>query len=392
MAHKLLIVKLVSKPIYGLARFIIISAITILTAGCPGKKSSNDDKGSSAAAVDGGNQNNGGYDWGGGGAIKSPPGLVKRTIEVAQTMAGEEKIDRNLFRQFLTWNLTTVSGNQRFDTTILFPNSDTQGMFEDLNRLTDSPALNAISVKRIKLLESGDCPRPKNERIADASVSKHNLDAEVCFSIGNLSVISPSDLTRQVMGLMLHEAVHMAGGNEDLAIKFQESFNVYFGIRFGEMLGEAYLASVVPQLFDVIRDLNQNEEQIRTQMPIPHIYAVYGRAYGILTSIHGLSDSTGMKLRLGLKDGVATDDFLKKVERLRVALGNNFYLSFGIKRRQVFNHAELAAPDLELRRLGKEMFDAWTKLEKASLCDEEGNFIYQPKTWLLEDTCKKPLI
>ena len=390
MAHILLIAYLVSKSLFGLARFILILAITVLTTGCPGKRSSKNGKGSPAAGVDGGSQQNGGYDWGGGGAIKSPPGLVKRTIEVAQATAGEKTISKNLFREFLIWNLTTASGNQRFETTLLFPNSG-NGVIEDAVRLTDSPALAAISLKKITLLASGDCPRPKIERVSDASVSKHSLDAEVCFSVGNLSLISPSDLTRQVTGLMLHEAVHMAGGDEELAIKFQESFNVYFGIRFGEMLGEAYLANVVPQLFDVVADLKANEDQIRTQMPIPHVYAVYGRAYGTLSRIHGLSDASGLKLRLGLKDAKAAEDFFRKAERLKEALGSNFYLSVGGNRSPVYSYVELSGLDVELRRLGKEMFDAWTKLEKASLCDEEGNFLYQPKTWLLEDTCKKPL-
>ncbi len=362
----------------------------LLVTGCPGKKSTHDGSAPASAGVDGGSSQNGGYDWGGGEAIKSPPSLVKRTIEIAQAVAGENKIDKNMFRQFLIWSMTTVADNQRFDTTVLFPNSG-EGLIADLVKLTDSPALSALSSKKIKFLENGDCPRPMTERFADASVSKHNLDAEVCFSVGNLSLISPSDLTRQVMGLLLHEAVHMAGGDEELAIKFQESFNVYFGIRFGEMLGEAYLASVMPQLFDVLSDLDRNQAQIQQQTPIPHIYAVYGRAYGTLTRIHGLSDASGLKLRLGLKDGKAADEFFTKVERLKEALGNSFYLSVGGKRSQVFNYEELAVLDLELRRLGKDMYDAWTKLEKASLCDEDGNFLYFPKTWLLEDTCKKPL-
>lgn len=379
-----------NESITGSVRLFFIFALTFMLTGCPANKGTNGGKNPSSS-IDSGKEQQGGYDWGGGGTIKSPPALVKRTIELAQAFAGEQSINKSVYRQFLTWNVTASADSQRFNTAVLFPNSG-NGLGLDEQLLTDSPALKAISKKKIKLIESGDCPRPAAERIADASVSKHNLDGEVCFSVGNLTGVAPSDLSRQVMGLMLHEAVHLAGGDEELATKFQESFNVYFGIRFGEMLGEAYMASVAPQLHEVLLDLAQNNDQIRQQMPIPHIYAVYGRLYGSLTKLNGVSDLSGIRLRLALRDEKAAVDFVTKIDLLKITLSKNFYLSLGPDRPRIYSYEELASINTELQRLGKDVWASWEKLEKAALCDDTGKFLYIPKTWLLQDVCKAPSI
>jgi len=381
----------VNESLSGSIRLFFIFAATFMLTGCPANKPTNDGKTSTSSAIDPGKEQQGGYDWGGGGVIKSPPALVKRTIELAQAFAGEQSINKSVYRQFITWNLTASSDSQRFNTAILFPNSG-NGLGPNEQLITDSPALEAISNKKIKLLESGDCPRPTNERIADASVSKHSLDGEVCFSVGNLTRVAPSDLSRQVMGLLLHEAVHLAGGDEELATKFQESFNVYFGIRFGEMLGEAYLASIVPQLHEVISDLERNEAQIRQQMPIPHIYAVYGRLYGSLSKLNGISDLQSIRLRLAIRDEKAAVDLVTKIELLKSKVGKNFYLNIGSDRPRVYSYEELATINSELQRLGKDVWASWEKLEKAALCDDSGKFMYIPKTWLLQDVCKSPSI
>lgn len=377
------------KSLLGQIRPFIILAFTVILTGCPANKGTNDPKNLRSSDINNGREQQGGYDWGGGGALKSSPELVKRTIELAQNFAGEHSIGKSIYRQFLTWNLTATADSQRFNTAILFPNSG-DGLLSDGQFLTESPALRAISQKKIKFLESGDCPRSTTERIVDASVSKHNLDGEVCFSVVNLSRIAPSDLSRQVMGLMLHEAVHLAGGDEELATKFQESFNVYFGIRFGEMLGEAYLASIAPQLHEVLLDFSQNGDQIRQQMPIPHIYGVYGRAYGALVKLNGVYDLSGIRLRLGLRDERVAEEFVSKIESLKDTLGKNFYLSVGQSRAQVLSYAELASVNTELEKLGKVVWASWSKLEQGSLCDDKGNFWYPPKTWVVQDVCKVP--
>lgn len=109
-------------------------ALTVLLTACPAKKPSNDGKNGASSNIDGGNQQQGGYDWGGGEVIRSSPSLVKRTIELAQTNAGEQAVEKSIFRQFLIWSLTATSGSQRFNTAILFPGSG-DGLKEDVVRL-----------------------------------------------------------------------------------------------------------------------------------------------------------------------------------------------------------------------------------------------------------------
>lgn len=374
----------------GSSRVGILLAFTfaILLTGCPGKKPSNDGKNVNASAIDPGNGQNGGYDWGGGELIKSSPALVKRTIEIAQENAGENSVGNSIYRQFLIWNNTNQSNQKKLDTTILFPNSN-DGLIADTVKLTDSPALSAIAQKKIKLLESGDCPKRKDVPHADASVSKLTLDAEVCFSIGNLSKTSPSDLIRQVTALLLHEAVHMAGGDELAARAFQDAFNVYFAVRFGDTLGEAYLANVGPQLYEAVLDIEKVREQIRLQRPIPVIYATYGRIFGALSRVSGVQDLLALKLRLALKKESAAFNFVQSLSKIQNLIAEKIGFAPNSTQNPVLTYDELNVLNRELQILAKDMWKVWGTVEKASLCDDSGNFLYQPKSWFLEDVCKK---
>lgn len=46
--------------------------------------------------------------------------------------------------------------------------------------------------------------------------------------------LPPSSLLREILSLVLHEAIHMGGGLEPEAIAWQELFSKYFGARFNQ--------------------------------------------------------------------------------------------------------------------------------------------------------------
>lgn len=95
-----------------------------------------------------------------------------------------------------------------------------------------SPGLEALKHNRTVRKESGDCISGRIHN--DASVSELSPNAEICFSIGNLTRIPPSGLLREVLGLVIHEAVHMGGAEESEATEWQTQFTDYFGARFGD--------------------------------------------------------------------------------------------------------------------------------------------------------------
>src|SRR6185312_9633793 len=97
----------------------------------------------------------------------------------------------------------------------------------------------ALKENKLTRLSSGDCLNTATERHKEASVSAFDLNAVICFSIGDLTRIPPSGLLREVLSLALHEATHMGGADENEAIAWQEEFSAYFGSRFGDLSGRS---------------------------------------------------------------------------------------------------------------------------------------------------------
>lgn len=78
----------------------------------------------------------GGYDLGGGDAIHSPPALVIRTIEMVQSLAGEELWEKNVFKHyFITFGRN--GWRRRFKTRPKFPEWRRQS--PDVSRGDDLP-------------------------------------------------------------------------------------------------------------------------------------------------------------------------------------------------------------------------------------------------------------
>lgn len=179
-----------------------------------------------------------GTQHGGGGSFqKSSAEHVQGALDKAIRLAMGNDPQKNIFAQFvLAWGIK----NQDLVTSRLFPalagldlNSDFR-LPENAAKLK-SPALEALAKNKFDRKEVGDCLTTLKGEHKDASVSALSTDADVCFSIGNLTRVPPSSLYQQVFALLIHEASHMSGAEESEALKWQTEFASYFSTRFGDL-------------------------------------------------------------------------------------------------------------------------------------------------------------
>jgi hypothetical protein len=147
---------------------------------------------------------------GGGATIKSSVDQVNAALDRAIKLATEPDPRKNIIVQFWT---DSGRNNQRpyiKNPTSVFPEMaasieagksyrplpapgfPTVGQQpEDLMVLFKGPFLEALKRNKITRLDSGDCLLVGTEH-KDASVSKFEVDADLCFSIGNLQYLPPS--------------------------------------------------------------------------------------------------------------------------------------------------------------------------------------------------------
>lgn len=371
------------------ARHLILIAFLLLAGACTQKSSPSSTAPSSVASSSpngGHTSNNGGYDWGGGGSLKSSPTLVRRTIEMAQGIAGEPDPEQNVFKHFYLYFVVSLAGKHSADFNYLFPNRHAAEV-GDRYISTASPALEAIAKAKIRLLEKGNCPSEHGEKSADASVSKHTLDGEVCFSVGNLTNIATSDLTRQVMGLILHEAVHLAGGNEAQAVAHQQLFDMYFGTRFGEMNPQAYLDEIGRKIDANIKEIGKLSFLVSASTDISLVYARMGLIYGAFESLHGIDDPGALRLRLLLKKSDGVTEFVRRLDALMRFIDNELSLDRNPKFPRNKTYEDLSASVKYLEEKGEGLSLSWKALEREGLCDVSDQRLSTPRTKRLQKIC-----
>lgn len=94
----------------------------------------------------------------------------------------------------------------------------------------------------IQIRDAGDCAAG-NGGHGDASVTSNSLNGKVCFSIGNLTRLTQEVLLKEILALMLHEAAHLGGADEEEAMAWQSSFSKYFNEKFLRIEGSQDLVS-----------------------------------------------------------------------------------------------------------------------------------------------------
>lgn len=179
----------------------------------------------------------GGQHGGGGDHEKSTVEQVNKALDQALALASATDYRNNIFaKYFIARNVSyidEISAHGRVPKFIIFPELRPELVGQEKFReifffdITKSPLAIFGDKTRIQRLESGRCKAPDKSH-PTASVSELSMNAQICFSITELRTIPHSALLRQILGLIIHEAVHMMGQKEFEAKSHQADFLKYF--------------------------------------------------------------------------------------------------------------------------------------------------------------------
>lgn len=255
---------------------------------------------------------------GGGSAAYSTVGDVDKALDLAIKMANEPSHQMNIYVQFFM-----DAGRKSSSAFIkrpehVFPslgNLDPAVELDDISDATKfrSPVLEALTKNNIERRLKGDCLTTVQGEHKDASVSKLTLDADICISLGNLTRIPPSSLLREVMGLLLHEAVHMAGAGEAEAKIWQKEFSDYFGLRFGDAISDTITGETLKAFGAARKLLKRANDMSAANATDPKIYGVMGRAAQIMIELPDLLDPVALRLKMKVSKPELYDNYASSV-------------------------------------------------------------------------------
>jgi len=251
---------------------------------------------------------------GGGVTLSSKVEDVEAALDLAIRLATDTDEQKNIFVQF--WKTKGQGGDftSKASATHLFPDIQS-GVIEQAGKFS-SPSLQAFKHNTITRLVSGDCPQAIPGKHADASVSDLSSSATICFSVGNLSRLSPSVLLREILSLVLHEASHMGGAQEPEAIAWQEAFSAYFGERFGEVDIDTVSPNTFKGLSEIRVILARAEAMAESDPKNPHIFAIVGKMAEKIASLPNFDDPLALELKTHPAHPELIDNYSNAVKAL----------------------------------------------------------------------------
>lgn len=241
-------------------------------------------------------------DSGGGSAQYSTTKQVEALLDKALKLATDPDQQKNVLSQFwIDWGRKHKHQFIKVPAR-LFPNMIDPGLGQNLRAPEHSdkfksPYLEALVKNKFLRKAKGDCMVTASGEHKDASVSSLTLHADICFSIGNLTRIPPSSLLREILGLLLHEAIHIGGGDEVEAKAWQSEFSEYFGSRFGDLTADTLSSETFKSLSSAKVLLARADATAATDPKNPRIWGIMGRAAHILATLPDLLDPLAIELK-----------------------------------------------------------------------------------------------
>lgn len=265
---------------------------------------------------------------GGGVVFNSTKEQVNDALDLALKLATEQDMTKNVFVQF--WKDWGQSDQNELiaKPSHLFTKAETSakvGNEVSPNENFQSPVLMALSKDRV-LRSDKDCTPSATAEHTDGSVSSLTIDADVCFSVRNLMRLPPSSLLREILSLVLHESIHMGGGEEPEAIAWQLLFSRYFGARFGDLSTDIIAAETLKTMGVARIFLAQATEYASTNNQDPRLYAQMGKFVQALDSLPELRDALAFELKLKPK----RPELIGEYSKLVLGLINRLKLQFEI--------------------------------------------------------------
>lgn len=258
---------------------------------------------------------NGTQTSGGGNTINSSKEQVNEALDLALKLATQPDMSKNVFVQF--WKDWGQSHQNELiaKPNHLFARAETTakaGYEVSPNEHFESPVLMALSKNKILRADS-DCQPSSTNLHTDGSVSSFSIEADVCFSVRNLMQLPPASLLREILSLVLHEAIHMGGGQEPEARAWQALFSKYFGARFGDLSPELLSAETLKTMGVARIFLARASELAQANPKDPRLFAQVGKLVQTLDSLPELKDSLAFELKLKPKHVELIADYSKSV-------------------------------------------------------------------------------
>lgn len=243
---------------------------------------------------------NGTQTTGGGNTINSSKEQVNEALDLALKLATEPDMTKNVFVQF--WKDWGRSNQNELISkpNHLFIRAETAakaGYEVSPNERFESSVLMAFGKNKILRADS-DCQASSSNLHTDGSVSSFTVDADVCFSVRNLMRLPPASLLREILSLVLHEAIHMGGGQEPEAVAWQTLFSKYFGARFGDLSAEILSAETLKTMGVARIFLARATELAQSNPKDPRLFAQVGKLVQALDALPELRDSLAFELKL----------------------------------------------------------------------------------------------
>jgi hypothetical protein len=102
------------------------------------------------------------------------------------------------------------------------------------------PTLQTLFRENRVLIQAAECKDSHTGLPRDGSVSERSTNGTICISTDRLQAIPPGELKVQILGLFLHELMHILGYSEAFAVYVQEYYlrDVLSGDYWGSSYGE----------------------------------------------------------------------------------------------------------------------------------------------------------
>jgi hypothetical protein len=305
----------VSKEALRLSPLFLI-AVTILSIQCARQSS----------------HESGGQDTGGGVTASSKPQDVNSAIDLAIQLATESDQQRNIFVQF--WKSESAKLKSVTPSRIFSNFESATGQKSKF----ESAVLQAFKQNKVTRLAAGDCPQSIAGKHADASVSALNLSATICFSIGNLTRLTPSVLLKEVLSLLLHEAAHMGGAEENEAVAWQEAFSAYFAKRFGDVPSDSITTDTFKSFSEIRVRLARAQRLAADDPKNSRIIGLLGNIVEKLSSLPYYNDPLAITLKARPAHPELITTYSEAVSALAIKLqakvqfyGDNSFSTMSIK-------------------------------------------------------------
>lgn len=270
----------------------------------------------------------GGQDGGGGHVARSTPAQVHKALNFALQLAVDTDAWNSVFAEFaepVAIKIISFPQYKGLHLQHVFPEPafERDGILTHKKAHYSSPYTEALGRNRIVIKETGDCGSAKDNH-ADASVSAFNLNADICFSIENLTRVPEDLLLREILALILHEVSHLGGADEVEAQLWQETYRDYFMQRFGVVRPGESLRLTLGKFEEATQLIEKAVEWDEKHPSDSRVYGLLGKLEQTLREFPDVRDNLRLQLALSPAKPWLIENYTMSISTLAENISQNF--------------------------------------------------------------------